>query len=675
MSHFDISTIKHWHMCGGVGSGAAGFNDATPTVGPIAGRMVCIGGVDVDAKACADFKSLTGVTQAQLDLFTLGQYQAFHGRLPPPGWRESTADDIRASAHHQFPNIVFTSMPCKGFSGLLSSLKSLSAKYQALNELTLRGVWLTMEAFGDDPPELFIFENVPRIASRGRHLLDQICALLRHFGYAINETAHDCGEIGGLAQSRKRFLLVARHMKKMPAFLYEPTKLPLRAVGDVLRHMPLPGDPIAGPMHRIPALQWKTWVRLAFVEAGSDWRSLGTLAVEDGNLRDYLMVPEFHRGFLGVNQWDDSMGTVAGKSRPTNGAFSLADPRFDPSAKWKDGQAYGVHHWQDSTGAIAGQQNPGQGAYAVADPRRAEGKAAFAKYAVTPWLKNAGTVIGGDDSGAYAVSDPRHAGPAKHSNEFRIVQWDRNANAVTSAHGTGQAVSDPRKDGESFGKYRVTGYDQHAGTVIAGSTTGEGAFAVADPRPGMAREKGDNYLTGGHYGVVKWTQHSYAVAAAANHDNGNWSLADPRSTVPEQNQRLASAGTPHGLDVSQDVPPLPRQAEKLVCRIQALDGTWHRPFTTLELAALQSIIDPEVWFAPDGPGWTAPFTMAGDSDQRWREGIGNAVPRKAAKAIGTVMGQTILMGRMGETFTLSSQSVWVQPLALALTMPAAGATS
>lgn len=31
--------------------------------------------------------------------------------------------------------------------------------------------------------------------------------------------------------------------------------------------MPLPGDVVtAGPMHRVPSLQWKTWVRLAFVE-------------------------------------------------------------------------------------------------------------------------------------------------------------------------------------------------------------------------------------------------------------------------------------------------------------------------------------------------------------------------------------------------------------------------
>ena len=34
-------------------------------------------------------------------------------------------------------------------------------------------------------------------------------------------------------------------------------------------------------MHRLPALHWKTWVRLAFVEAGSDWRSLNRLRVEE----------------------------------------------------------------------------------------------------------------------------------------------------------------------------------------------------------------------------------------------------------------------------------------------------------------------------------------------------------------------------------------------------------
>ncbi|MFZ8335252.1 hypothetical protein ACO1LO_13610, partial [Staphylococcus aureus] len=93
----------------------------------------------------------------------------------------------------------------------------------------------------------------------------------------------------------------------------------------------------------------------------------------------------------------------------------------------------------------------------------------------------------------------------------------------------GACVADPRA-GSGFlgkGKYRVTAFDEPTGAVIAASTTGQGAFAVADPRA-MARQKGDAYLTGGHYGVTRWDAPSGAVSASACHDNGPWSVADPR---------------------------------------------------------------------------------------------------------------------------------------------------
>ncbi len=670
----DTREILHGHLYCGIGSGAAGFNDAVPQVGPMKGKFRCIGGIDSDRLAVEDFGRLTGCPGTLLDLFDLEQYLAFHGHMPPPGWHEAGTVDIHRAFGFQHPHIVFLSAPCKGFSGLLSQEKSLTDKYQALNRLTLRGIWLLLEAYKDDPVELLLFENVPRIATRGRYLLDQITALLRAYGYAVAETKHDCGEIGGLAQSRNRFLLVARHMEKVPAFLYQPDKKPLRAVGDVLGRMPLPGDPAGGPMHRIPALQWKTWVRLAFVEAGSDWRSLAKLEVEDGKLRDFLIVPEFHSGFLGVNKWADPAGTVAGKSRPTNGNFSVADPQQKLYAN-----GYGVNRWEDTAGAVAGESLPSNGKFAVADPQpKASGKL-FTKYPVTPWGKNAGTVIGGDDMGAYAVADPQHTGTPKHSNEYRIVHWDKNAQAVTSAHGSGQAVADPRASkppAQLHGKYGVTAYDDAASAVIAGSTSGEGAFAVADPKPNMNRGKGDHYLTGGHYGVVGWDQTSYAVASAANLDNGHWSLADPRSTESHSDQRLTHAGTHSGSGVPAGVPAMPKATDKLVCRIQSLDGTWHRPFTTLDLAGLQSLFDPdEMWpvdaqMAAEVAEYHAAhmFTMAGNSDQRWREGIGNAVPRAAAKAIAEVMGETLLLVWAGETFQLSAKPIWVRPLAIAISV-------
>ncbi len=589
--------IRHFHLFCGLGGGAKGFNQGEARVGNMQAVFRCIGGVDVDASSIQDFNRLTGTAGTVLDMFDRDQYIDFHGKEPPTDWREATPADIQRAAGNERPHIVFLSAPCKGFSGLLSETLSKTRKYQALNRLTLRGVWLMLEAWAEDPPELIVFENVPRIATRGRPLLDRIVALLQQYGYATAETTHDCGELGGLSQSRKRFLLVGRHMEKVPPFLYEPIKRPLNAVGDVLGKMPLPGDMTAGPMHRVPNLQWKTWVRLAFVEAGSDWRSLNKLTVENGHLRDYLVVPEFRSGYLGVNSWDEHVGTVAGRSTPSNGNFSIADPRFPAGGEY--GQL-GVRHWDESTGTVTGQRSPIQGAFSVADPRM-------------------------------PPSDTRHY------NLYRIIDWAKASNVVAgSCHVAGGAMSvaDPRRIGPTYGKYGVTKWDQETGTVISGSTTGQGAFAVADPRPNINRGKGDNYLTAGHYGVVPWSASSGAVSAAAGHDNGRWNVADPRRPAPD---------------------------DKLIAIIRSLDNTWHRPFTTLELAALQGLVDPEEH-----------MELEGLSDQSWRERIGNAVPPPAAAAIAGEMGRTLLLAWSGETFQLSASKIWVRPIAIALSMAQGG---
>lgn len=604
----DVREIRHFHLFGAIGGGADGFNKGEARIGNMVAKFRCIGSVDVDAAANRDFERRIGVKATTLDLFDRSQYVDFNGKEPPADWREATPADIRAAAGHEFPHIVFLSAPCKGFSGLLSENRSRTDKYQALNRLTLRGVWLMLEAFGDSPPELIIFENVPRIASRGRHLLDQIGALLRQYGYAVAETTHDCGELGGLAQSRKRFLLVARHIEKVPPFLYEPQKKSLRSVGEVIGRLPLPGDPAGGVMHRVPALQWKTWVRLAFVEAGSDWRSLNRLAVVDGALRDYLIVPEMHNGTMGVMPWDSPMGTVTGNARPMTGNFSIADPRFPAGGEY--GQL-GVRAWDESTGTVTGQRSPIQGGFSVADPR--------------PGLKS-----------------------NAHQNLYRVIAWGDVSKTVAGAsHVAGGALSiaDPRRVGPTYGKYGVTGWGESSGTVISGSTTGQGAYAVADPRPGLDRSKGDHYLTGGHYGVVPWDTSAGAVSSSACHDNGRWSVADPRAS---------------GFSTGNE--GLPSAEERLVARIIAEDGTWHRPFTTLELASLQGLVDPEEQFELDGL-----------SDSAWRERIGNAVPPPAAAAIASEMGRTLLLAWSGETFALGCTPIWVRPVAVALSVAQGGA--
>ncbi|HCE7209026.1 TPA: DNA cytosine methyltransferase [Pseudomonas aeruginosa] len=563
-------TYKHFGFCCGLGSGAAGFNDSSLQIANMLGNWRCIGGVDIDPAGLADFEEFTGTKGTLLDLFTREQYIAYHGKEPPAGWKEATLDDIRRAAGNEDPDGVFISSPCKGASGLLPESMSVTPKYMALNELTLRCVWLMLEAWRHNPVKLIIFENVPRLASRGRYLLDQIVKLFRHYGYAVEETVHDCGKIANLAQSRPRFLLVARHLERVPAFLYQPQTHNLRGVGEILDRMPMPGDlALAGPMHRVPALHWKTWVRLALVEPGKDWRSLNRLAIEDGYLRDLIIVPEYHSGYLGVHGWGDSIGTIAGRNSPTNGAYSVADPRPVSKAEYSQ---YGVIPWARHSGVVTEQRSPGQGPFSVADPR---------------------------------------------------PDWNRHS-----------------------GNFRVVPYDRAAGTIIAGGKGVQGGWqSVADPRV-LDRKNGDAYLTGGHYGVVRWDNSAGAVSASARHDNGRWSVADTR--LPAANDRLA-------------------------CVIRSPSNTWNRPFTTLELAALQSMFDPEdIWQPHEETGVLElvgkQFILSGSNDGAWRERIGNAVPRKAGKAIADVMLSTLMLSEMGETFTLNSMPVWCRPLAMAISL-------
>lgn len=674
-----LRTYNHGHLFCGLGGGAKGFNRGRAQLGPIAARMNCIGGIDVDPAAIRDFESLSGVRGTVLDLFTLEQYVAFHGHMPPAHWRQAVPDDVRDAFGGHHPHVLFLSAPCKGFSGLLSEKLSRSARYQALNQLTLRGIWLALETFQDDPVEFFVFENVPRIATRGRLLLDQIIALLRAYGYAVAETQHDCGRLGRLAQSRKRFLLVARHLEKVPNFLYEPAQHPLRAVGDILERMPMPGDPVGGVMHRMPSLQWKTWVRLAFVEAGSDWRSLQKLRVVDGHLADYVIEPltDWRAGVLGVRRCGGEANTVAGRSSPTNGAFSVADPRIDGHPRsvqlgvrtmqqtapvvtgnmWvgsgpnavadprlptgaPDYRQYGVRRWNGSTGALTSQRAPGQGGFSVADPRPGSGVHA-SKYRVTRGDEAAGAVLGASTTGqgAFSVADPRPGyGPGTHNNVFRVRAWPGAAGTIGGAHhpaGGAGCVADPRPgwgEGPHPGKLAVQPAD-YAARTVTGTRVQSGALCVADPLPQTFRSRRESYVTGGHYGVLRMQDTSGSVTGHPKNNNGPWSVADDRIPSPEE------------------LFGLPAADDRLIAVIIALDNTWHRPFTTLELAALQGLIEPEEHLELDGL-----------SDSAWRERIGNALPPPAAEAIASVMAMSLLLAEAGETFALRNEPIWVRPM-------------
>jgi site-specific DNA-cytosine methylase len=272
------------------------------------------------------------------------------------------------------------SPPCKGASGLLSETKAATAKYQTMNRLAV--VWTEkMLAAWTSPPKLVLLENVPRLKKRAAAMVRELRARLRSAGYVFSDGFHDCGELGSLAQHRRRYLLVARHTPSVAPLLYQPPKRRVRACGEVLGEMPMPEDPNAGRMHKLPKISWLNWVRLALIPAGGDWRDLdGVLA--DGEPRR----AKFKR--KRVERWEKPTGTIGGPGG--NGVENVADPRVAlPSAGKPNthNNKYRVEDWKKPAHTVIGATRPGSGAPAIADPRV---ESAFDHgYAVLDWRERA----------------------------------------------------------------------------------------------------------------------------------------------------------------------------------------------------------------------------------------------------------------------------------------------
>ncbi|MBD3174682.1 MAG: DNA cytosine methyltransferase [Armatimonadia bacterium] len=359
------------HLFAGMGGGALGFQ--------LAG-FASVGAFDVDPAACRDLEYLTGETATVADL------------------AEMTPDELRSACTDR-PDVVFTSPPCKSFSGCLPKATAKTPRYRAMSSLAQRGIWIALEAW-PTPPPLIVMENVPRIRSRGRHWLDQVVGMLHRYGYAVRETIHDCGELGGLAQRRRRFLLVARHMEQIPEYLYEPPIRRVRPVGEVLGELPVPvpGSTAGGPMHRLPRLSAKNWVRLALIPAGGDWKDLPA---------EVALPPRGSRqnGPWGGNPREGHAHTVVAHSAVRNAWASIADPRLNCSPR---SGVYGVLDGTEPCGAVTGHASPDNGSWSISDPRvgcvRRKGG-----HGVSSWNSPSTTVIanGAIHNGPWQVADPR----------------------------------------------------------------------------------------------------------------------------------------------------------------------------------------------------------------------------------------------------------------------------
>lgn len=591
---------------GGSGFGALGLQWADAKFGDTWGGFEILGSVDVDPRATEDFTALTNTPATTLDLFDRQQYVDWHGKEPPADWQEATCDELKAAAQNRDPDLVLVTAPCKGLSGLLSQDKSDSRKYQALNRLTYRGVFMVLETWKHNPPGLILFENVPRISTRGKAFLNDIKRLLLAYGYVLDERHHDLGPIGGLGQHRKRYLLVARNPQKVSSFLYYPPKLRMKSIGEVMeQQIPwMPDAPAAGPMHRLPRLQWKTWVRLALIPPGGDWRNLQN--IKPGQYRITVEQNGQHTSKYRVYDSTLPAGTVTGSDRLGSGAPSVADYRLsdDPNRR---SLKYHIQDTDDPANTIIGQTDVQVGAPLMADPRightpMGNGKGAF-------WVQDSsdpsGTVTADPghrkSGGASVFADPRmlrHA--SEYGNMLPVRDWDQPTNTVTGASGPNQ-----------------------------------GANLVADPRLGCAPRSGT-------MGVSDWSEPGATVLGAGDVHAGVAAVADPREPISQAETRIPED---HERGVWFIVSPhKDRKGRHCV----------HRPMTTMELMALQSAPVAK----PDG----SPVVLAGNSDRAWRERIGNGLPPAAMKAIGEMCLLSLLPGEEGD-WVLSPYGtpIWVRP--------------
>lgn len=640
------------HLFAGIGGGALGFQQASATIAGVRGRIETIVGIDVCPSACRDFEYLTKSPSACIDLFTAEQYLAFHSKWKrvdgewvvtkqarlPDGWTEATPQTIRDACRGIAPDIVFLSPPV---------------------------------------------------------------ALLNAYGYAVQETVHNCGTIGGLAQSRKRFLLVARHVPTVAPFLYEPPSKPMRPLGDEVLRLPLPFDPKAGPMHRLSTkMELKTWLRLALIRPGKDWRDLqrwapGTFAIERTPFNDVYRVRD-------VSQ---TAPAVTAGGTPTAGGLSVADPRLA-----RDGyNRFVVQDTDAPARTVVGTADVQSGAHSVVDPRLTDRpNRHVSKYRIDAPDAPAHTVTGSRlGSGAISTADPRlPPSDARQSNAYRVSDPARPSGTVVTSPAVGSgavATVDPRMSlPDTCVTLRVRGLDDPSPTVAASSSVWDsGGFSTVDPRPGGSYRNGtlgmgaldqpaatviasaDIWATGdncapdprvaarwhnGSMGIADPAEPAGTVCGGSRPTSGTFSTVDPRPSAEWNGGVLgvAAGDLPSGAVCGRSTPtngafsvadlrdlaPLPHfWPADVPVLLSPHSGKMHRPLTELELALLQG-------FPPEVDG--APLKLDGSSSTKWRDKIGNAVPPPAARAIGVQMLKTLL-GHDTQSPELGFGPVWVAP--------------
>lgn len=492
-------TLTSLHLCCGAGGDMLGFQEAG----------FAVKGVDNDKLACEAARYLTGAPVLCADLLT------------------TTPREL--AAFTPCPDVVVLSAPCQGNSKCLPAKMSKTAKYQDLNRLAEVIIELVSatatEVWGKRPAAIF-FENVSGIKARSNHVLDNVRATLRVHGYVFDERYHDCGRIGGLAQHRERYLLIARHPKLCPAYILHPPAQRVRGIAEVLGALPtpIPGSGNGGPMHELPRVSDLNALRLALIRAGKDWRDLPPSVMIGASATK-------HGGHYGVMDDEQPSNTVLASARMDTGRASTRDRSvplavdFEPHAS---AEAYPSAELcpqiEDRPGRHAGYfgvQAPEDPAHAIIGSMKginANGAA------VDPRVE-----FGGDThKGTLGVEDDHEAAHAVIGEKRATRNWG--------------SATDPRITNHPRSGTMQINPSEEPSTTIIGHARAEKGNTAADPRLNLGRDAHN-----GPFGVEHPQAPAHAIIGAGRAGNTWGSLADPRlpQRAGRQNGQLGVEDSAH----------------------------------------------------------------------------------------------------------------------------------
>lgn len=629
-------TFRSFHLFCGSGGDGKGY----------AKRGFIVTGFDIDPRARDDFGRLTGRPAHHLDIAT------------------AQPADL-AALEPECPDVLVLSAPCKGYSGLMGEAKSASAPYQVLNSLAIRGLMLVLGAYGGRVPKLILFENVPRITSRGKELLAQVEGMLQHLGYSVVMYNHCCGEVGGLAQRRRRFLLRARHLETCPDYVRKPPKQRVRPIAEQLFTLPVPRPtphptpalPGGDPMHVLSKMSRKNWARVASVRPGYDWKDIPhELEVVDCDSDEALRVglrwPECkgrQDGKLGVMDPSLPAHTIISSATPTKGWSAIADDRvaLGPGSMRAARQngGYGVEAADAPAHAVVARGGLHTARLVVEDIRLGCSPRNGA-YGVNDAELPSSTVIGHHDvdCAPATLADQRIAlDHVPRNGSYGVLASDQPADTVRGHHSVRQApgvVADirvPWDPADRKGRpdcYGVADADEPSVTVRATQEIQSARSAVADSR--VSRRRGRPRPVDDE---IQFDERGWAIPThtMVRFPDGRVALYGPRLDFDDKRGcYLVILSIELGYDGGD-----------LVVRRR----WWARGLSLRELADLQSFPRDFIFCGP------ATSSEAGTGQ---KERIGNGIPVETAYAIADEDWKTLEASAAGG-FRLAGGDIWVQP--------------